>query len=460
MSKYDFDLDLDSSNTMSIIIKIIKPKSKILEFGPANGRLTKYLKNSMNCCVDIVEIDNNAGKEASQYSNKSFIGLENGDIEKYIWLDSLKNEKYDYIIFADVLEHLRNPQKVLFKCKKVLNDNGAILMSVPNIAHNSVIIDLLNNEFKYNKLGLLDNTHIRFFTIKSLLRMIDEAGYIATIQKALYSGVGTNEIVNTYNDVDRQISKELKKRKYGELYQFVFEIRKKEIIQKENINIDINLENRYSYKTMCYIMEDNDEQYSDDKSKTILINPKNSNELCFNLSDYKKIKQLRFDPLTCNCIIKINKIYGFKDDEEIDVKITTGNGLKIYDNIYIFNTEDPQINLKIVKNIDKLVIDCNFIDFDCDIIGDYYKLFCIIGEDYDSQIHKLVENYDTKIKLEEEKISKAIEEKNKNVNLVEEQNKKIEMLNNILDKKTRYIKDIEESRGWKLLCKFKSIFNK
>ncbi len=154
MSKYDFELDLEHENSLSLIIDMIRPNSEILEFGPANGRLTKYLKDRMHCKIDIVEIDEEAGKEASKYSRRSFLGEVMGDIEKFEWLKSINNIKYDYIVFADVLEHLRNPKTVLENCREVLKEDGDIIISVPNIAHNSVIIDLINDEFKYNEIGL------------------------------------------------------------------------------------------------------------------------------------------------------------------------------------------------------------------------------------------------------------------------------------------------------------------
>ena len=112
MTKYNFELDFKKENSLSIIIGFIKKGSKILEFGPANGRLTKYLKNEMNCEIDIVEIDETSGKEASLYARKSLIGEKFGNIDNELWVDELENEKYDYIIFADVLEHLKNPVRI------------------------------------------------------------------------------------------------------------------------------------------------------------------------------------------------------------------------------------------------------------------------------------------------------------------------------------------------------------
>ena len=136
MGNYDFELDLKSVNTMSVINEWIKKETNILEFGPANGRLTKYLKYEKNCTVTIVELDEESGKEAKQFATKSYIGKKYGDIENFYWTKS--KQKFDYIIFADVLEHLSNPQKVLEVCKNMLKPSGRILVSIPNVTHNSI----------------------------------------------------------------------------------------------------------------------------------------------------------------------------------------------------------------------------------------------------------------------------------------------------------------------------------
>ena len=166
MNDYNIELDLSTRNSLSILISRIKPNSLILEFGPANGRMTKYLKEELNCKVYCVEIDEKAAEDASEYAEKIIIG----SAEDYLWLKEFSNLKFDYIIYADVLEHLYSPEKVLNKSIKLLDEQGSILISVPNIAHNSIIMNLLIDDFTYSKEGLLDNTHIRFFTKNTLER--------------------------------------------------------------------------------------------------------------------------------------------------------------------------------------------------------------------------------------------------------------------------------------------------
>ena len=125
--KYDFDIDLETKNSLSIIINRIKPNSMVLEFGPANGRMTRYLKEVLNCKVYAVEIDKEAAKDAKRYCEKILVD----DVEKYTWLEVYKDLEFDYIVFADVLEHLYYPEKVLKESKLLLKDeiDGKVIIS-------------------------------------------------------------------------------------------------------------------------------------------------------------------------------------------------------------------------------------------------------------------------------------------------------------------------------------------
>ncbi|MEY8353121.1 bifunctional glycosyltransferase/class I SAM-dependent methyltransferase [Lachnospiraceae bacterium 54-53] len=84
---------------------------------------------------------------------------------------------FDYIIFGDVLEHLYRPEAVLANIKRFLKPGGAVLASIPNVMHISVISELLNGFWTYQESGILDRTHLRFFTKTEITRMFSKAGY-------------------------------------------------------------------------------------------------------------------------------------------------------------------------------------------------------------------------------------------------------------------------------------------
>lgn len=113
--------------------------------------------------------------EGSASIAKHFAIISNEDIEN----SSLKFPKnyFDYIIFGDVLEHLRDPKSVLHKIKKYLKTNGRILASIPNVMHISVVKPLLNGFWTYEDAGILDRSHIKFFTYKEILCLFQNEGY-------------------------------------------------------------------------------------------------------------------------------------------------------------------------------------------------------------------------------------------------------------------------------------------
>ncbi len=113
---------------------------------------------SNKCEVVGVEIDTKSAHKAKKFCNEVIVG----DVES-LKLSTKYHYYFDYILFADVLEHIKEPLLVLKKFKKYLKDDGCIIVSLPNISYWRMRIKFLFGNFEYNETGLLDNTHIRFF---------------------------------------------------------------------------------------------------------------------------------------------------------------------------------------------------------------------------------------------------------------------------------------------------------
>lgn len=113
--------------------------------------------------------------------NAALIAIENldfvftGSIEDFII--AYPDKKFDVITFGDVLEHIAEPNSVLDKCHGLLADGGAIVASVPNAAHISVRAMLLEGKWQYSELGILDKTHLRFFTRNTIQDLFVDTGY-------------------------------------------------------------------------------------------------------------------------------------------------------------------------------------------------------------------------------------------------------------------------------------------
>ena len=134
-------------------------------------------------------------------------------------------EYFDYIIFADVLEHLVSPQTVLKKIHPYLKPNGHVLTSIPNIMNASVIYGLLHGNFTYQDSGILDRTHLRFFTHKEILKLFAECGY----EIDQLSGTGADcEMTTDYADFFDQLLQieGVEDRKFFDVYQYLVSARK------------------------------------------------------------------------------------------------------------------------------------------------------------------------------------------------------------------------------------------
>ena len=180
----------DPASTHSKIVSLVPPATRVLEFGCATGYMSEVLKNRLGCTVVGVEIDRDAAAIAEQHTERVIVG----DAEKIDYAAELAGEEFDVVLFADVLEHLKEPADVLRRVRPFLAENGVVIASIPNIAHASVRLALLGGEFRYREWGLLDDTHLRFFTRASIQDLFEESGYVITNWLRQRLDVGETEI--------------------------------------------------------------------------------------------------------------------------------------------------------------------------------------------------------------------------------------------------------------------------
>lgn len=232
--RYVRKININPEMAHNKILARITKESEVLEFGPASGVMTRVMREDMGCKVSIVELDEEAFNLAMQYAVDGICT----NIESFEWIDKFEEKKFDYIIFVDVLEHLHNAEQVLREAKLLLKPGGSVLISVPNIAHNSIIIQLMNNQFIYQNTGLLDYTHVHHFTFSELERMCIAVGLGFVYIDATYISVGKNEFDISYQDVDPVIADFLRKRPFGEVYQHIVELKSTDYIEDKAIQIE------------------------------------------------------------------------------------------------------------------------------------------------------------------------------------------------------------------------------
>ena len=147
-------------------------QGRYLEIGCGTGATLEYVKSRGASYVAGVDINKEAVEIASQ---KKIDLVLVADVE----CDKLpfEEKEFDCIIMADLLEHLYNPWDALKRISRYLRDDGWILLSIPNVKNYRILIRLvLHDEWTYSEAGLLDNTHLRFFTLKEIKRLLEFAG--------------------------------------------------------------------------------------------------------------------------------------------------------------------------------------------------------------------------------------------------------------------------------------------
>ncbi len=168
-------------STHGIIPNLIPRGSTVLDVGCNTGVMGELL-NKKKCISDGIDINEKAMEMAKKHYRHLYKrDLMTGKLEA-------GKEKYDVIIFADVLEHLSRPDNLLNDTHKYLKKNGVIIVSLPNVARFEVRLHLLMGKFEYTETGSLDRDHLRFFTLKTGRELLENNGF--TILKTIPTGLG------------------------------------------------------------------------------------------------------------------------------------------------------------------------------------------------------------------------------------------------------------------------------
>lgn len=178
-------VDLNERTSLSVLAGHVRAQAHILDLGCGSGALGAFLAEHKQCVCDGVTLSQEEARHAAPFYRHVLVAdLEDCDLDQLFG-----DARYDYIVCADVLEHLRQPERILAACRKRLTPEGRLLISVPNAGYSGLVAELLHGEFRYREEGLLDRTHLRFFTRRSLSRFLAEQGWqvddIDTIERAL-----------------------------------------------------------------------------------------------------------------------------------------------------------------------------------------------------------------------------------------------------------------------------------
>ncbi len=216
-SKYETEPELrNENNSHTMIVELVGHDKKVLDVGAATGYVAKLL-TGRGCRVTGIEVDPEAARKAEEHCERVITG----DIEDLDLPGELGESSFDVIVFGDVLEHLRNPLEVLKRFKPFLRPDGYVVTSIPNVAHGSVRLALLQGKFQYQSLGLMDDTHLRFFTRDTIEEMLSEAGLVITKLKRTRLGMFNTEVEVDRELLPRGVTKAIMNAPEAQTYQFV-----------------------------------------------------------------------------------------------------------------------------------------------------------------------------------------------------------------------------------------------
>lgn len=152
----------------------------VLDVGCGTGAFARQIKDEYKTETWGIEFMPDQAEEAKKFLDKVYIGK----CEDF--LDELPNDYFDVIYFNDVLEHLSDPYLVLNQMKSKLKKKGKLISSLPNIRyHDALKMLIINKDWKYDRSGVMDHTHLRFFTKKSIKRMYENSGFKIITHKGI-----------------------------------------------------------------------------------------------------------------------------------------------------------------------------------------------------------------------------------------------------------------------------------
>lgn len=509
--KYHYSVDMNTDSSLSVILRHINSSSKVFEFGPADGYMTEFLKNSLNCEVFCLEIDELAAEKAKKYCDKMIVA----DLNQLDWLDQVSDHlnSFDFLVFADVLEHLIDPEKILHYLTKVLlKDNGKVLISLPHIGHTAVILELMAGKFEYRDTGLLDRTHLTFFTRDNVLNLLNYANLHPVDWHNICMYPEQTELSSSYNSVPIEVQRYLKNKIDAHVYQFVVCAEKKNNNQEGNNFVSPEVSS-YRYSKFIQLFWNTGEGYSEEKSIRLPLEAEGSYKTYnfeFHNNEEENVTSIRLDPINFAGYLhfrsfkiyglsiennqfeligndEITPIYGseilknsnglnifaYNDDPQLQYELSDINGYRLFRieiEMTYYSKIDPHLLYKKQQDIEMKELDIEMRELDhklqnlFDVSSEIFK-YIEKSSEFTNEINKLhlkineTERNNFRLQSQFDEISSKNNELNDQISELTQRNylleKQLEDEKSKNKKIQKQLSDILESFSWKLLSVFK-----
>lgn len=218
LSKYGIELDLEkqAGSSHALLAEFVGANKRVLDVGCDVGYLGEALAARGNKVWGF-----EVNEKTARVARERLIDCAVGDLEQTDLTSVFEPGSFDVVIFGDVLEHLRDPLAVLRGSRRLVAPGGSVLVSTPNVAHGDVRLALLRGQFRYTKLGILDETHTRFFTAESLQTFAHDAGFVLADLRRTRAELFSTEVGVSEEDFDPALVAQLRDDPEATTYQFV-----------------------------------------------------------------------------------------------------------------------------------------------------------------------------------------------------------------------------------------------
>ena len=236
--RYNTSVLSDANDSKGMIFNLVESNSVVLDVGCSCGMLGKVLYQKKNCEVYGFEYDAesvNYAQNLGCYKNVHRVDLnvlDESDFSEYY-------AKFDYIILADVIEHVIDSDMIISKLKKYLKDDGQFIFSIPNISHASIKTQILLNKWIYADTGLLDATHVKFFTRSSISELFTNCALKITYLDCVVNNISFMQDASLWSQLSFPVKYFILKDKESFVYQYIV------VAKVQKNNSDLKAFNQY-----------------------------------------------------------------------------------------------------------------------------------------------------------------------------------------------------------------------
>lgn len=257
-TNYEYELDLEGQSAGAFVVKLVGKNKRVLELGAGSGAITRHLVGSGQCSVVALEVNPVSVAKLKAICSAVY----SGDLNDPNWPDIFAGEeRFDVIVAADVLEHLYDPWTVLKGMKRLLKEDGHIVLSLPHVGHAGLLSCLIDEDFAYGEWGLLDKTHIRFFGIHNIQKLHDSAGLELEDAKFVISQPETTEFAERWKHLPETARQALLTNRFSKVYQVVTKAapvgkvaKPIKLIEQKALAQTINIETSHRVKLIAFFL--------------------------------------------------------------------------------------------------------------------------------------------------------------------------------------------------------------